>query len=133
MGALPEDLRPDKSRIMFSLEAMDEPRILFEKVFIVGRSLDESPNYNSQAVSSALKILSSDGTLPIWLSHKGRGKNLHFPHQQIASVISSPYSMHTPSARLEAKEWIARYEANLQRINYSFNSIRQASLRQATN
>lgn len=111
--SLPEELRPDKSNVVFSLKVSFEPRHVFENAYIVCMTLTDPSAFDHPAVSRALDQFVEESALPVWLSYAG-GKSLVWPGKDLADAISNPYT--TPSRHLipDGKIWLDRFNSMLE-------------------
>lgn len=110
---LPDDMRPDKCGVMFSLDGDAQPQTIFDNFFIVGRTLKggDRAAFDSPAVTAALQILTKSGTgaVPLFGSWQLGAKSLLYPNGPLAHAIQHPTT--TPFGHLvvEALGWRARY------------------------
>jgi hypothetical protein len=109
LDTLATDLRPEKSKVMFSLHYSLTPRNIFQKAFIVGATLESWEIFCTPAVEAALKSLIEDFALPVWLNLQNQGK-LVYPLPDVAQEILHPGSANSADVALEAKRWLAQYE-----------------------
>lgn len=106
--AIPEQLRPDKIGVVFSLDQHLPPRILFENIYIVGRAIADPSALDSAEAKSLVDMFASEGSLPVWLSYDGQ-KRLVYPPQELASAIVDPAGTPYQNLVAEAFAWRKRY------------------------
>ena len=110
---LPEELRPDQSKVIFSLKICDEPRYLFENAYIVCMAMRKPSDFDTPQVATALDSYIAEGALPVWLSHGG-GKTLAWPSANLANAILNPGTIQSRELIEQARSWRTRYEALLE-------------------
>lgn len=106
--SMPDDLRPDKCGVVFSLDAHNPPRILFESIYIVARAVDDSDALAKPAAASAVAMFIEQGALPVWISFKGQ-KKMIYPDQQLADAILQPTQTIWQSLVPRAIAWREQY------------------------
>jgi hypothetical protein len=109
LDTLATDMRPEKSKVMFSLHYSVAPRNVFQKAFIVGATLESWEIFRTPAVEAAIDSLIRDFELPVWLSFQHQGK-LVYPLPDMAQEIRHPGSAKSADVAADAKRWLARYE-----------------------
>jgi hypothetical protein len=87
VAALPDDARPDRSRLLVSLNFEREPRNCLEGVSINVRALPGSDAIENGMAATVLDIL-CDGLVPVWFSD-GAKKMLMHPEHEVASLVIS--------------------------------------------
>lgn len=111
---LPDELRPDKSKVIFSLNISYEPRHIFENAYIVCMSMTDPSAFDAPEISAAIDHYINQRQLPVWLSHGGC-KKLVWPDKEMADVISGPGSLTTcPNLKAQSREWLGRYNTMLE-------------------
>jgi hypothetical protein len=77
IGALPDELRPDRSGVMFSLDnrppAADEP----DGACIVGRAVDGDQAFDRWEAVEAFAMFVREGSLPVWKALDRHAVRLH--------------------------------------------------------
>jgi hypothetical protein len=72
IGALPDELRPDRSGVMFAVETSAPCAGALEGACIVGRAVNGPRAFASQEVAEAFAMFTREGSLPVW---KVSGRN----------------------------------------------------------
>jgi len=66
IGALPDELRPDRSGVMFSLETRSPTAEAPDEACIVGRAVEGAQAFDSWEVEEAFAMFAREGSLPVW-------------------------------------------------------------------
>lgn len=124
-ATMPDELRPDKSRMIFVLVVHEEPRYLFETAHITCIAMKSKADYDQPLVAAAIQRYIDEGVLPVWLGHGG-GKNLLYPNAEQTDAILNP--TRTPHQQLvePGRAWRDRYEnliEDLQVANARFDNL----------
>jgi len=114
-AAMPDELRPDKSRMIFSLIVHDEERSLFERVHITCIAMQSKSDYATPLVAATIQRYIDEGVLPVWLSYGG-GKQLTYPDAALADAITHPSSTRFPHLVEAGKQWRTRYEGLIEDV-----------------
>lgn len=123
-AAMPDELRPDKSGVIFALVVHYEPRYVFENVHITCMAMKSRSDLAVAPASDAIGRYIGEGSLPVWLSYGG-GKTLAYPDEQLADAVINPQTTRFPHLLQAGKEWLGRYESliePLQLKNARFDS-----------
>lgn len=112
-AGMPDELRPDKSKVVFSLKISFEPRHIFENAYIVCMTLTDPSAFDAPAVSQAIDMFINEGTLPIWLSYGG-GKTLVWPQKEMADAIANPFSQQPRELIETGKTWKNQFNTMLE-------------------
>lgn len=107
---MPDEMRPDRSRVLFSFESSVNPSTIYEKKYIVCRALDGVDTFDQSLVSATLDMLVAAETYPVWLSFNGTKKLVH-PRSEVVRAIAAPYANHQPEVVAEARAWLNKYDA----------------------
>jgi hypothetical protein len=89
VGGMPDELRPDRIGVMFSIESVTPPQNPFEKLFVIGRSINTLADLDSPGARQVVQVFIEQGDLPVWLSHQQQRRLLH-PHPALRDAILSP-------------------------------------------
>ena len=108
-AAMADELRPDKSRMIFSLIIHDEERSLFETAHITCIAMKSKSDYDAPLVAATIARYIDEGILPVWLGYGG-GKTIVYPDAELADAILKPVSTRFPQLVQKGKDWLARYE-----------------------
>lgn len=108
-----DELRPDKSKVIFSLKISFEPRQVFENAYIVCMALTDPSVFDTPAVSRAIDMFVDEGSLPVWLSHASC-KSLIWPRKDLADAITGSDTEHPAHVKEEGKIWLKRFNAMLE-------------------
>lgn len=90
MPELPDECRPDRLGIVFSIDRNVPARNPFEQFFVVGRALRDVDAFETPAAAAALDIFIQEGSLPVWLSYGGN-KSLAYPAKPLVEAINNPW------------------------------------------
>ncbi|GLS66126.1 hypothetical protein GCM10007888_45080 [Methylobacterium oxalidis] len=66
IGALPDELRPDRSGVVFSLESRPPIAEAPDEACIVGRAVDGVHAFDRWEVAEAFAMFVREGSLPVW-------------------------------------------------------------------
>jgi hypothetical protein len=127
LDTLATDMRPEKSKVMFSLHYSVMPRNIFEKAFIIGRTLESWEIFYTPAVAAALDSLIQEFELPLWLNY-GNQQKLVYPLPDLAQEILHPGSAKSADVALEAKRWLAQYEQRASQLMLEDRKFRLQNL-----
>lgn len=108
-ASIPDELRPDKSGVIFSLKICYEPRLLFENAHIVCMALKTTAVFDSPMVAATIDRYIEEGSLPVWLSHGGC-KNLAYPNSELADAIVKPKTTAYPHLVNQGQAWLSQFE-----------------------
>ena len=86
IGAMADEMRPDRIGVIFTIEAIDPPNNPFEKRFVVGRALNSLADLDSPGAQKVIQIFIDQGDLPVWLSHQQERRLLH-PYPALRDAI----------------------------------------------
>lgn len=114
-AAMPDELRPDKSRMIFSLIVHEDERSLFEQAHITCIAMESKADYQVPLVAQTIQRYIDEGELPVWLSFGG-GKELVYPDLELADAIARPVSTRFTERVASGKEWRKRYEHLLETL-----------------
>jgi hypothetical protein len=109
-AAMPDELRPDRSRMIFSLIVHDEPRYLFENAHITCIAMKSKADYDVPLVAATIQRYIDEGVLPVWRSYGG-GKTLVYPATELADAILNPAGSRFQQLVPQGKIWLERYES----------------------
>ncbi|NOT41987.1 MAG: hypothetical protein HOP13_16025 [Alphaproteobacteria bacterium] len=101
---MPDELRPDRTGVMFSIESVNPPQNPFERQFVVARAINSLTDFESPGARAALQTFIERGDLPVWLSFQQERRLLH-PYPELRDAILRPA---TPSPELAAEVRIWR-------------------------
>ena len=109
VGWMNETTRPDILGVMFSIERTENSKIIFEKIYIVCRALNDADDFQKPEVQQIIRLLKDEGSLPIWLSYKAK-KQLIYPNNIFADAISRPFETPYQSQLINALKWRDQYD-----------------------
>lgn len=66
IGALPEELRPDRSGVVFALEKASPDAGAHQGACIVGRAVDGEQAFERWEATEAFAMFVREGSLPVW-------------------------------------------------------------------
>ena len=120
--AMPDEMRPDKSKVVFSLKVSFEPRHIFENAYIVCMSLSDPSVFDTPLVSATIDAFVQESILPVWLSYGGC-KSLIWPDEEMASTLTSPCSSKPSHMRVRASKWLHRYNSLIEPLQDRHSSF----------
>lgn len=88
VAGMPDDARPDRIGVMFSIEEADPAQNPFEKLFVIARSINSLADLDSPGARQVIQVFIDRGDLPVWLSH-GQERRLLHPHPALRDAILS--------------------------------------------
>jgi hypothetical protein len=89
IAVMPEEVRPDKLGIIFSIETYNPPRTPFERIYIIGRAVDDPAAFETPYGQAAINMFVREGSYPVFLGFQGQ-KRLVDPDAQLADAILDP-------------------------------------------
>jgi hypothetical protein len=104
---MPIETRPDRCGVVFTIDRQAQPQTPFEKLYFVGRAVDDPEKLKKQPVLDIAYML-AHGPLPIFASW-GDQMEMIFPRKELAEAILNPAAA-TPALAEEGREWMAKYE-----------------------
>lgn len=110
LGALPDELRPDRSGVMFDLDRTRPPTNIFEHVYVAAHT-DDAAHFKQPEVAKALNMFVRQGQLPLWLYVKAE-KRLVYPAGPIVDAIiniDAPLPGTDPALNAAARRWLDGY------------------------
>jgi hypothetical protein len=107
IGALPDEVRPDRCGVVFSLSQRLPPRDPFERLFIAARAINSEKDFEHPMAQAAFEMFVREGSLPVYRS-SGGVKHIVFPRAEIVRCIITGAQ---PPEHLasEVASWSARY------------------------
>ncbi|PFH20812.1 hypothetical protein BX604_5232 [Burkholderia sp. JKS000303] len=108
---MPENCRPDKVRVLFSLDQHLPPRNPFERLYITVRALDDTADWDRPEVSPVIGMLAQISPIPVWLSFQGN-KRLLSPPLDVGNAIMK----NLPPTDAAQAEQIALWRQRLMRF-----------------
>lgn len=106
VGTMPDDLRPDRIGVIFSIEFVDPPENPFEKQFVIARAVNGIADLDSPGARAALQTFIERGDLPVWLSFQQERRLLH-PYPALRDAILRPANP-PPELESEVRVWRER-------------------------
>ena len=106
--AMPDLARPDKLGIVFSVEMYRRPRMPFEKMYIIGRAIEDRAAFDTPAGRAAVNMFIEEGSLPVFIAYEHERKMV-YPNKEFSEAILDP--LHTTHVSLvpAALEWRKQY------------------------
>jgi hypothetical protein len=89
VATMPEELRPDRIGVMFTIEVVAQPQNPFEREFVIGRAIDSLADFESPGARRAIQTFIERGDLPVWLSFQQERRLLH-PYPALRDAILRP-------------------------------------------
>ncbi len=99
VATMPDELRPDRIGVMFSIETVNPPQNPFERQFVIARAINSLADLDSPGARAALQTFIDHGDLPVWLSFQQERRLLH-PYPALRNAIVNPAN---PPAELAAE------------------------------
>lgn len=91
VATMPDELRPDRIGVMFTIERVEQPQNPFERQFVIGRAINSLADFETPGAKAALQTFVERGTLPVWLSVQQERRLLHpYPALRDAILRQSP-------------------------------------------
>jgi hypothetical protein len=106
VGTMPDEFRPDRIGVIFSIETVNPPQNPFEKRFVLGRAVNNLADLDSPGARAALQTFIERGDLPVWLSYQQERRLLH-PYPVLYKAIISPANP-PPELAAEVRLWRER-------------------------
>ena len=106
VGTMPDQLRPDRTGVMFTIEGNPQPQNPFEKVFVIARALNSVADFDKPIIREALNVFVSKGDLPVWLSFNQERRLFH-PRAEVRDAILGGQAPSGPLAD-EVRLWRRR-------------------------
>ncbi|MFN8949294.1 MAG: YkgJ family cysteine cluster protein [Alphaproteobacteria bacterium] len=106
VGSMPDELRPDRIGVMFSIEEIPAPQNPFERAFVIARAVNSIADFDRPEVRAALNVFMERGDLPVWLSFNQERRLLH-PRPELRDAILSS-GVPAPHLQAEAVAWKRR-------------------------
>ena len=109
--ALPDELRPDRSEVMFSLETAPTSEDPFLRARIVGRALHGPDAFERWEAIEAIGMFVREGSLPVWTAF-GSVASLIYPEptraDHLRDAIRHPHAARNRGHEEEAAAWRLR-------------------------
>ena len=113
VASMPEELRPDKSGVIFSLVVNYEETELFENAYIVCMALEDRSIFKSPLVAKQIDAFIEEGSLPVFLCLKG-SMSLAYPGEEMADAIIKPKTTHFPHLAEEGQVWRSQFVSQIE-------------------
>ncbi|MEA5097510.1 MAG: hypothetical protein VB032_03120 [Burkholderiaceae bacterium] len=117
-AAMPDELRPDRSRMIFSLIVEDEAFALFETAHITCIAMKSRTDFDAPLVKQTIERYIGEGILPVWHSHGG-GKTMTYPGADLADAITHPTTTAFTQLVPQGQIWRKRYESLIEPLQYA--------------
>lgn len=105
--SMPIETRPERLRVMFTIERHLPPRNVFEHLYFVGVALDDPRALESPMTKDVVAML-SEGVLPVFVSAGGI-KTLVHPEPVLADAILNPAPQRDRALVKRGRDWLKRY------------------------
>ena len=109
IASMPEETRPDRMGVVFSLARPAVAVNILRKVYIRGMAINSWEDFRSPHVDRTVAMFRSGG-LPVWLQF-GETAHLVHPSEAVANVLIRGEAPSTPEVAIEAERWRQRYQA----------------------
>ena len=77
IGALPNELRPDRSGVIFAIESGAPGENASEGACVVGRAVDEAHALASAEAAEAFAMFVREGSFPVWRVSNRKATLMH--------------------------------------------------------
>ena len=104
---MPPETRPDRLGVLFTIDRQSQPQTLFDRLYFVGRAVDDPTALNKTATADVGAML-AHGPLPIFVTW-GEARKMVYPREALAAAILDPLGAHEPALVEEGRAWMARY------------------------
>ena len=108
IASMPIETRPDKLGVVFTLDRQANPQSLFDRLYVVGRAVDDAKALYSPETGNVAVML-AQGPLPIYLC-AGEHRQLIYPREDLAAAIVNPFGPFDAALVAEGRAWAAKYE-----------------------
>jgi hypothetical protein len=105
---MPDFARPDKLGIMFSVEMYAQPRMPFEKMYIIGRAPDNPAAFDTPEGRAAVNMFVREGSLPVFIAYEHERKMI-YPNKEFSEAILDPANTTHRSLVPAALKWRKQY------------------------
>lgn len=107
IDTMPLATRPDQCGVIFTIDRQPTPQTVFDRLYFVGRAIDEPEKLKKQPVLDIAQML-AHGPLPIFASW-GEQRAMIYPRQELAQAILDPLGS-PPALVKEGRAWMDKYE-----------------------
>src|SRR5262245_25408948 len=108
IAVMPDDVRPDKLGIVFSIEIYNPPRTPFERIYIIGRAVDDLAVFDTPYGQAAIDMFVREGSYPVFVGFQGQ-KRLVYPDAELADAILNPDTTPHQALLPRAQEFRRKY------------------------
>ena len=105
---MPDLARPDRLGIVFSIVAGGVLATPFERLYILGRAVDNPAVFETPAGRAALSMFAKEGSLPVFVDFQDERKMI-YPDAAFRAAILDPFNAEHASLRAAALEWRESY------------------------
>jgi hypothetical protein len=105
---MPDELRPDRIGVMFTIETIQQPKNPFERHFVIARAINALDDFETPGANAALQTFIERGDLPVWLSFQQERRLLH-PHPVLRDAILR-LTATPPELEADVRLWRQRLE-----------------------
>jgi hypothetical protein len=106
--AMPEEARPDKIGIVFTLEIYNPPPSPFRKRYIIGRAIDDPAVFDAPYGRAAVDMFIREGSLPVFIAYKHETKMV-YPDEAFSDAILNPLTTAHVALVPAALAWRKQY------------------------
>jgi hypothetical protein len=108
IAGLPDHLRPDRCGVVFSLHGHEQPRNVFERIYIVAHAIEDSAVFQMPPVKAALDLFAKEGSMAVY-TRFNEFKELYYPPFPLVDAIVRPNETPWQSLVPLAFAWRKRY------------------------
>jgi hypothetical protein len=108
IDSMPPSTRPDQLGVVFTIDRQPEPLTPFDRLYFVGRAVDDPTALGKPEVTDVGVMLSA-GPLPIFISWEGE-RQMMVPRAELAAAILDPEGRHDPALIEEGRAWMKKFE-----------------------
>jgi len=87
---MPDETRPDRARVVASIDSFDPPRTPFEKLYVVCRAIDSPADLQTTVGRNIIEMFKDAGQMPVFGSFGGQ-KWIVYPSQRMAVIVDRPW------------------------------------------
>lgn len=105
---MPDQWRPDRSGIMFSIEGSQTPQNPFETLYVIGRAVNALSDFDAPLAQEAIQFFVKLNNIPLWLSF-AQERRLYHPFPALRDAILNPAQC-PPQLLQEMRIWRQRLQ-----------------------
>lgn len=83
---MPDEARPDRCGVIFSLETSSAPRDIFEQAYFIGRAIHSAADIEHPVAQAGFAMLIDAAVLPVYVG-VGSLKSVVFPREEVGRYL----------------------------------------------